>query len=137
MKVVSKRLLHMVGYLIGKIKILFSCRHNSYYSPDIEKYFSRSTLTLFKRRIQGSYKPWDGVCCDNSCGRVCELTSQSKEINDRSCCDKHRGTRVHWLIHGHIFFMSVETSLYISCVLAYQHAHNFSSPVKSKLHVNS
>ena len=48
--------------------------------------FARSTLTFFQGRVQESYHPWDGVCCDNSCGKVFGFTFHSKEIiNDKSC----------------------------------------------------
>ena len=100
--------------------------------------FARSTLTFFQGRVQESYHPWDGVYCDNSCGKVFGFTFYSKEIiNDKSFCDKHRSTRVNWLSYVHIFFMSAETSLCVSCVLAHQHAHKLSSLVKSRLHVHS
>ena len=100
--------------------------------------FARSTLTFFQGRVQESYHPWDGVCCDNSCGKVFGFTFYSKEIiNDKSFCGKHRSTRVNWLSYVHIFFMSAETSLYVSYVLAHQHAHKLSSLVKSRLHVPS
>ena len=88
--------------------------------------------------LQECYRPLDGVCSDDSCGKVFGFTFHSKEItNDKSCCDKHRSTRVNWLIYVLIFFMSAETSLYESCVLAHQHAHKLSSLVKSRLHVHS
>ena len=100
--------------------------------------FARSSLTFFQGRVQESYHTWDGVCCDNSCGKVFGFTFYSKEIiNDKSFCDKHRSTRVNWLSYVHIFFMSAETSLCVSCVLAHQHAHKLSSLVKSRLHVHS
>ena len=101
--------------------------------------FATSTLTFFQSRVvQESYHPWDGVCCDNNCGKVFGFTLHPKEIiNDKSCCDKHRSTRVNWLIYVLIFFMFAETSLCISCVLAHQHAHRLSSLVKSRLHVHS
>ena len=77
--------------------------------------FVRSTLTFFQSRVQDSYHPWDGVCCDN-CDKVFVFTFYSKEIiNDKSFCDKHRSTRVNWLIYVHIFFMSAETSLCKLC----------------------
>ena len=54
-------------------------------------------LELCYTDIQGSYNHWNGVLCDNSCGKVYGLNSQSKEIiNDRSCSDKHTSTRVNW-----------------------------------------
>ena len=91
-----------------------------------------------KVALQESYHPWDGLCCDNSCCKVFGFTFYSKEIiNDKSFCDKHRSTRVNWLSYVHIFFMSAETSLCVSCVLAHQHAHKLSSLVKSRLHVHS
>ena len=100
--------------------------------------FARSTLTFFQGRVQESYHPWDGVCCDNSCGKVFGFTFHSKEIiNDKSCWDKHRSTRINWLIYVLIFFMSSETSLCVSCVLAHQHAYKLSSLVTSRLHVYS
>ena len=86
--------------------------------------FARSTLTFFQGRVQESYHPWDGVCCDNSCGKVFRFTFHSKEIiNDKSCCDKHRSTRVNWLIYVLIFFMSAETSLCVSCARLFISMH--------------
>ena len=74
--------------------------------------------------LQECYHPLDGVCSDDSCGKVFGFTFHSKEItNDKSCCDKHSSTRVNWLIYVLIFFMSAETSLCVSCVFTHQHAH--------------
>ena len=95
--------------------------------------FARSTLTFFQSRCKSSTTPEMELVVI-----IFGFTFYSKEIiNDKSWCDKHRSTRVNWLIYVHIFFMSTETSLCVSCVLAHQHAHKLSSLVKSRLHVHS
>ena len=81
---------------------------------------------------------WDGLCCDNSCGKVVRFIFHSRDvINEKSCCDKHKSNRVNWLIYVLIFLMSAETSLCVSCALFHQHPHKLWSLAKSRLHVHS
>ena len=88
--------------------------------------------------LQDSYHPWDGLCCDNSCGKVVRFIFHSRDIiNEKSCCDKHKSNRVNWLIYVLIFLMSAETSLCVSCALFHQHPHKLWSLAKSRLHVHS
>ena len=64
------------------------------------RYFSRRAFTFFQTRIQSHWGPLDGAGCDNSCGRVLEFISESKDnTNDnRSCCGKNKSITVKLLI---------------------------------------